>query len=92
MQGVSGTVIDLIALLGTVLGVATSIGLAVASLLSGLTRGIRRLSEINVWLSTALLFAILFLGPTTFLLGLLPGFREVEPYASLFWVFYLYLF
>ena len=92
-----GAVIDLVALFGTVCGVATSIGLSAAgmnatfhvlfglemgrgiqaaivfgvcglgtlSALSGLDRGIRRLSELNVWVSGVLLIAVLSLGPTT---------------------------
>ena len=96
-----GEMVDLIGVVGTVFGVATSIGLAVAgmnaamselfgiginttnqlvivalvvglgitSVISGVARGIRRLSEINVWLSTLLLLAILIVGPTAFLLG-----------------------
>lgn len=96
-----GAIVDLIGVVGTVFGVATSIGLAVAgmnaamselfgiainttnqlvivalvvglgimSVISGVSRGIRRLSEINVWLSALLLLAILIVGPTAFLLG-----------------------
>jgi len=98
-----GRAVDLIALLGTVFGVATSIGLSAAALnatltpliglevgasnqigivffvcalgvlsaISGVGRGIRRLSEINVWVSAAFLLPILFLGPTLELLGLI---------------------
>jgi choline/glycine/proline betaine transport protein len=98
-----GLTVDLIALLGTVCGVATSIGLAAAgmnatlsglfgieinltyqiaivfgvctlgvfSALSGLERGIRYLSEVNVWISGGLLAAVLILGPTLVLLGTL---------------------
>ncbi len=96
-----GAVVDLIGVVGTVFGVATSIGLAVAgmnaaigellgiaisttnqlvivavvvglgivSVISGVSRGIRRLSEINVWLSAALMVVIVIIGPTAFLLG-----------------------
>jgi choline/glycine/proline betaine transport protein len=98
-----GRAVDLLALLGTVFGVATSIGLSAASLnatlsplvglpvtipiqiaivffvcgmgvlsaISGVGRGIRRLSEINLWVSGVFLLAILALGPTFFLLNLL---------------------
>lgn len=94
-----GTAVDLLALFGTVCGVATSIGLSAGSMnatlgslfdidigasnqiaiifgvcglgilsaLSGLTRGIRRLSELNVWVSGGLIAAFLLLGPTLFL-------------------------
>lgn len=96
-----GFVVDLIGVLGTIFGVATSIGLAVAgmnaalsklidieismvnqliivalvcllgtvSVISGVARGIRRLSELNVWLSLFLLLAIVVIGPTAYLLG-----------------------
>ncbi|MCZ6616546.1 MAG: BCCT family transporter [Gammaproteobacteria bacterium] len=101
VNGWPGAVVDLIGVIGTVFGVATSIGLAVAgmnaamselsgiainttnqliivalvvglgilSVISGVSRGIRRLSEINVWLSALLLVTILIVGPTAFLLG-----------------------
>jgi len=97
-----GRAVDLLALFGTVCGVATSVGLSagsinatlsslfglgvtsgnqiaivfgvcglgILSVLSGLTRGIRILSELNVWLSLLLLSAFLLLGPTLFLLEL----------------------
>ena len=98
-----GRLVDLLALFGTVCGVATSIGLSAASMnatlgglvgievglgnqiaivlgvcalgivsaLSGVGRGIRRLSELNLWVSAALLLAIVALGPTLFLGSLL---------------------
>jgi len=94
-----GTAVDLLALFGTVCGVATSIGLSAGSMnatlgslfdiengatnqiiiifgvcilgilsaVSGIARGIRRLSELNVWVSGGLLAAFLVLGPTLFL-------------------------
>ncbi len=94
-----GKAVDLLALVGTVAGVATSIGLSAASInstlssllaielgaanqiliifgvcalgvlsaLSGLTRGIRRLSELNLWVSAFLLVAFVLLGPTLYL-------------------------
>lgn len=94
-----GTAVDLLALFGTVCGVATSIGLSAGSMnatlgslfgidvgetnqivivfgvcvlgtlsaLSGLARGIRRLSELNIWVSAGLLAAFFLLGPTLFL-------------------------
>ncbi len=97
-----GRAIDLMALLGTFCGVATSIGLSaagmnatlqslfgieinlsyqtaivfgvcalgVASAVSGISRGIRRLSELNVWLSGVLLLAFLALGPAAELVQL----------------------
>jgi choline/glycine/proline betaine transport protein len=96
-----GYLVDLIGVVGTVFGVATSVGLAVGgmnaamnelfglditvsnqlvivglvsvlgilSVISGVSRGIRRLSEINVYLSAGLLLAVLAIGPTTYLLG-----------------------
>ena len=44
-------------------------GLATISLLSGLNKGIRFLSELNMLICLALLLFILFLGPTVFLLN-----------------------
>ncbi len=99
VAGWPGRIVDLLALYGTVFGVATSIGLAagsmnaalepliglpfgdhfqivivllvsmlgVASVLSGVARGIRRLSEFNVWLSLLLMIAIIVIGPTAWL-------------------------
>lgn len=96
-----GRLVDLVGVMGTVFGVATSIGLAVAgmnaamnqlfgtaininnqlaivglvsalgimSVISGVSRGIRRLSELNVYLSAGLLLAVLAIGPTAYLLG-----------------------
>jgi choline/glycine/proline betaine transport protein len=97
-----GLAVDLVALFGTVCGVATSIGisaggmnatlgsllgvdvsianqivivfgvcgLGILSAVSGLARGIRRLSEVNVWVSGLLLFAFVLIGPTFFVAGL----------------------
>jgi len=45
-------------------------GLGIASAVSGLARGIRRLSELNVWLSAMMLLVFVFAGPTSFLAGL----------------------
>ena len=44
-------------------------GFATLSLLSGLNRGIRRLSELNILLCFLLLLFVLFAGPTAFLLN-----------------------
>lgn len=44
------------------------IAIAVVSVMSGLDKGIRRLSEINMVLAVALLVFVLILGPTVFLL------------------------
>jgi choline/glycine/proline betaine transport protein len=43
--------------------------IAMASVMSGLHRGIKILSEVNVWISVVLLLVFLFAGPTIFLLG-----------------------
>ncbi len=43
---------------------------ATLSVVSGVARGVRFLSELNLWLSFVLLAAFLALGPTTFLLNL----------------------
>jgi len=104
VNGVVGRTVDLLALYGTVFGVATSIGLAVGSMnaaveplsglpfnlfsqllivfvvctlgvfsvLSGVARGIRRLSEVNVWFSLLLLLVVLVIGPSAWLLEAIP--------------------
>ena len=43
--------------------------IAMGSVMSGLRRGIKVLSELNVWLSVVLLLVFIFAGPTVFLLG-----------------------
>ncbi|GAA4323408.1 choline BCCT transporter BetT [Pigmentiphaga soli] len=100
INGPIGHAVDIFAIIGTVLGVATSLGLGVAqinsglhhlfgvpvsvpvqillivvacglatlSVASGLDRGIRILSELNLGLAVLLLLFVLALGPTVFLL------------------------
>lgn len=100
IYGPIGHAIDIFAIIGTVLGVATSLGygaaqinagmfhlfgitesqsvqlvvivvvagFALVSIMSGLDRGIRRLSEINLVLAVSLLSLILLIGPTLFLI------------------------
>lgn len=100
IHGPIGHAVDIFAILGTVAGVATSLGLGVAqinsglhylfgmpvsvsmqvllivitcalatlSVVSGLDRGIRILSETNLYLAAILLLFVLILGPTIFLL------------------------
>lgn len=100
IYGWKGHVVDVFAVISTVFGVATSLGLgaaqvnsglaylinidvnisnqimlmmaiiaiAVVSVVSGLDKGIRRLSETNMILAIALLLLVLVLGPTVFLL------------------------
>jgi len=100
VRGKIGDAIDITAVVGTVFGVATSLGLGVlqitagldhmnvaapsvglqvvlivvitacatASVVSGLDRGLKWLSNINVSLAGVLLIALLVLGPTVFLL------------------------
>lgn len=95
-----GDLIDVISVLATIVGLATSLGfgaqqvnagleylfdlpygrvsqiviivvitvLATGSLLAGLDKGIRRLSEINMGLAVALLCFVLIIGPTAYLL------------------------
>jgi choline/glycine/proline betaine transport protein len=107
-----GRCVDLLAVFGTIGGVATSIGisaaalnatlgslfaievsvpnqivivgfvcvLGVASALSGVARGIRRLSEVNLWVSAGLLGAVVAAGPTLFLASLL--LETLADYAS----------
>lgn len=124
-----GKLIDTLAILGTLFGLATSLGLGAAqinagllqlfgisisvgtqiliivvvtlcatlSLVLGLDKGIRRLSEFNMWLAAALLLFVLFAGPTaTLLRGIpdslgnylqnLPGMSlSTHPFRSLQW-------
>ncbi|MBT1450229.1 choline BCCT transporter BetT [Glaciecola sp. XM2] len=100
IYGWTGHTVDIFAVVSTIFGVATSLGLgasqinsglnyliglevstfhqivlmtgiiaiAIVSVVSGLDKGIRRLSEANMILAIALLVFILLLGPTVFLL------------------------
>lgn len=102
VRGRLGDVIDVIAVVGTLFGVATSLGfgvkqvgagleylgvvgtagtgllvvlvivitaMATTSVVTGLDKGIKFLSNLNMGLAGALLLAVLVLGPTVFLLG-----------------------
>lgn len=101
IDGAIGDAIDVLAVFGTLFGVATSLGLGVMqinsglaynrwlevstgnqlaligaiivlttiSVVTGLERGIRRLSEANVLLGVLLLAFVFLAGPTLFLLG-----------------------
>ena len=101
IYGWAGHTVDILAVVSTVFGIATSLGLgaaqinsglnylfgleesipvqiylmmgiiavAIVSVASGLDKGIRRLSELNMILAIALLLFILVLGPTVFLLA-----------------------
>ncbi len=100
IYGWAGHIVDIFAVLGTMFGVATSLGfgvmqvnaglnhlfgmpvsatyqvmgiaiitgLATISVVSGLDAGVKRLSELNLAVAVLLLFAVLILGPTLFLL------------------------
>lgn len=100
IHGRLGDIVDVMALLATLFGLATSLGLgakqvnaglthvfglpegatvqiiliacitamAVASLVSGLHVGIRRLSELNIGLATMLMIFLFIAGPTVYLL------------------------
>ena len=100
-----GKIVDVLAVFGTLFGLATSLGLgamqinaglahllgvpeglgvqlvliagitalATLSLVSGLGRGIRRLSELNVGLAVLLWAFVLVAGPTAAVLGWVPG-------------------
>lgn len=101
IYGPIGHAVDLLAVFGTVFGVATSLGLGVSqmgagleylfgldntvgtqvalialisliatlSAVSGVGRGIRIISEWNIWLSIVLIAAFLIVGPTKYLLS-----------------------
>nr|WP_136250554.1 choline BCCT transporter BetT [Ningiella ruwaisensis] len=100
IYGWTGHTVDIFAVISTIFGVATSLGLgasqinsglsylfglevsafnqillmtaiiaiAIVSVVSGLDKGIRRLSEANMIMAVALLIFVLVLGPTVFLL------------------------
>ncbi|WP_051059804.1 choline BCCT transporter BetT [Paeniglutamicibacter gangotriensis] len=100
VRGVTGDVIDIFALVGTVFGVATSMGIGVvllnvgfswlfgipeglalqialvlvavimtiAACTSGVDKGIRLVSELNLWSAAAMMLYILITGKTSFLL------------------------
>lgn len=101
IYGPIGHAVDIFAILGTVFGVATSLGygvlqmntglnqvfsslpigttsqviliivatgLATLSVASGLDKGIRFLSELNLWLAVGIMLLVLAFGPTVFLL------------------------
>lgn len=102
VRGRIGDFVDLLAVFGTVFGIATTLGLGVQqmnaglnevfglanstslqltvigvimfvatiSVVSGLSRGVRLLSEMNFWLSIAAVLFILLLGPTQYLIGI----------------------
>jgi choline/glycine/proline betaine transport protein len=102
IYGPYGHAADLLAVFGTVFGLATSLGLGATavnagferlfdfelnvtnqliliaiisvvgtlSAVSGVGRGVRILSELNIWLSLVLLILFLVIGPTGYLLGL----------------------
>jgi len=112
IHGPIGHIVDVIAVFGTLFGLATSLGLgamqinaglthlfgipnssgvqvaliavitagATTSVVLGLDRGIRRLSEINMLLAGALLLFVLAAGPTSALLRAFP--EQLATYAS----------
>lgn len=101
VRGKLGDLVEIMAVVGTLFGVATSLGLGVmqinsgldfvgfldtglnqqlwliagitalatVSVVSGLDKGVRRLSELNLIIAVSLLFFVFFGGPTTFLLN-----------------------
>jgi choline/glycine/proline betaine transport protein len=101
IYGPIGHTVDILAVFGTIFGVATSLGLGVTqmntglntmfgmdislgnqilligiissiatlSVVSGVGRGVRILSEVNMWLTVGMLVFLLCFGPTRFLLG-----------------------
>ncbi|MFC7369421.1 BCCT family transporter [Vreelandella zhaodongensis] len=101
-HGIMGDMVDLLAVFGTVFGIATTLGLGVQqmnaglsavfglessvtlqllitavimsvatfSVVSGVKRGVRLLSEANFWLSIAVVGFMLLFGPTQYLIAL----------------------
>ncbi|MGD7002684.1 choline BCCT transporter BetT [Corynebacterium halotolerans] len=112
VRGATGDVLDIIILVGTVMGVATSMGIGVvllnvgfsilfglpqglglqialvlvavvmtiAACTSGVDKGIRIISEANLWVAAAMMLYILVTGKTAFLLNAL-----VENVGRFFW-------
>ena len=104
IRGPIGHAVDIFALVGTIFGIATTLGYGVLQLSAGITRltgmdtggelfrfgligvvialaaisavtgldkGVRRLSELNLLLAISLLLFVLFAGPTEYILGAL---------------------
>lgn len=101
-RGPWGDLVDVLAVFGTVFGIATTLGLGVqqmnaglgyvfgfpnsqtlqlivtavimgiatVSVVSGVRRGVRMLSEFNFWLSVSVVVFLLLFGPTQYLIGL----------------------
>ena len=101
-RGPWGDLVDVLAVFGTVFGIATTLGLGVqqmnaglgqvfglpsslalqlivtavimtiatVSVVSGVRKGVRLLSEFNFWLSVAVVVFLLLFGPTQYLIGL----------------------
>jgi choline/glycine/proline betaine transport protein len=114
IYGPLGHTVDLAAIVGTIFGIATTLGIgvvqinfgldvlfgipegltaqiglivfgvviAILSAVSGVARGIRRLSELNVWLTIGLAAFVLVTGSTIFLLNGLV--RDIGTYFSSF--------
>lgn len=112
VRGATGDALDIIVLVGTVMGVATSMGigvvllnvgfsllfglpqglglqialvlvavvLTIAACTSGVDKGIRFISEANLWVAAAMMLYILVTGKTAFLLNSL-----VENIGRFFW-------
>lgn len=100
--GPAGSVVDVLAVFGTVFGIATTLGLGVqqmnaglqsvfglspsvklqltvtavimtiatASVVSGVKKGVRVLSELNFWLSIVVVVFLLLFGPTQYLIAI----------------------
>nr|WP_246346782.1 BCCT family transporter [Desulfurispira natronophila] len=103
VRGPLGDAVDVLAVFGTVFGIATTLGLgvrqmnsgleyvfgitaslqlqlavtaiimfvAIFSVVSGVRRGVRLLSEANFWLSVAVVVFLMVFGPTQYLVGLM---------------------
>lgn len=114
VEGALGHAVDVIAIVGTLFGVATSLGFgitqiasgleylgwirvdnwwmvgmiaaitatATASVVSGVSKGLKWLSNINMALAAALALFVLLLGPTLFLLQSWAKFGRLRPVAS----------
>ncbi|MGM1052870.1 MAG: BCCT family transporter [Pseudomonadota bacterium] len=102
VEGVLGDAVDVLAVFGTVFGIATTLGLGVqqmnaglgalfglensvwlqlsvtavimsiatVSVVSGVKKGVRLLSEANFWLSIAVVLCLMLFGPTQYLIAI----------------------
>jgi choline-glycine betaine transporter len=64
--GPTGNLVDSLATVSTLFGLAPSLGLGAQQVAAGLNAGSRRLSEINLWLAALLKLFVSAIGPTVY--------------------------